>query len=556
MKKFSNNVAKIISNYLNKNKILELFKYNKNLQKKFGIKKFDYQILFIKKNFRKIDEYDPNKLQNYLQLNYGLFKEKEDLENLKNISLILKNELSQKKLKIKKYKNSFSLTMNSLRKISSNNNNFYPNKLIIKNIKGKLILPKNINLDNIKHLVISISDDISIPVSVLINLEILVIKMFGEKLQNYNIKFYNDINDKKEIFLNKLKKLQIINFKENSSYIKHYHEDLKFNLNNLEKLKIFTVCCELNGLENYFNFGLLFRSSFEDVNINSSNDLTSFRSDSFEDIKKVYKYFCEVIYKNLKIMEYTLYDLFFQLKLQYFRANILNDENYISYNYCDSTYSSNYLENKTIGKICLTKFEECRKKELYFKKFIYIIPIDDLEELKFLYNFKGQNNRLIEFNRLIENNDFSTLFRNLEDEETKVDLFKNSNKNQKFDNTLLLTQKNYKIKELHIGHEDYSIKDISNLIKSINNFIVLRKFICYASTDSKSILILLEKLSELKLLSEFHICCLKEKQNQNKTKFFEETDINYIKKLFQEIEIKYDSNNYLEKYEFIFKYNK
>ena len=69
-------------------------------------------------------------------------------------------------------------------------------------------------------------------------------------------------------------------------------------------------------------------------------------------------------------------------------------------------------------------------------------------------------------------------------------------------------------------------------------------------------MILLEKLSELKLLSEFHICCLKEKQNQNKTKFFEETDINYIKKLFQEIEIKYDSNNYLEKYEFIFKYNK
>lgn len=34
MKKISNNVAKIISNYLNKNKILELFKYNKNLQKK------------------------------------------------------------------------------------------------------------------------------------------------------------------------------------------------------------------------------------------------------------------------------------------------------------------------------------------------------------------------------------------------------------------------------------------------------------------------------------------------------------------------------------------
>ena len=286
MKKISNKVAKIISNYLNKNKILELFKYNKNLQKKFGIKKFDYQILFIKKNFRKIDEYDPNKLQNYLQLNYGLFKEKEDLENLKNISLILKNELSQKKLKIKKYKNSFFLTMKSLSKISSNNNNFYPNKLIIKNIKGKLILPKNINLDNIKHLVISISDDISIPVSVLINLEILVIKMFGLKIQNYNIKFYNDINDKKEIFLNKLKKLQIINLKERSPYKKHYHEDLKFSLNNLEKLKIFTVCLELNGLENYFNFGLLFGSSFEDVNINSSNDLTSFRSDRFEEKKK------------------------------------------------------------------------------------------------------------------------------------------------------------------------------------------------------------------------------------------------------------------------------
>ena len=64
MKKISNNVAKIISNYLNKNKILELFKYNKNLQKKFGIKKFDYQILFIKKNFRKIDEYD--------QINYKI----------------------------------------------------------------------------------------------------------------------------------------------------------------------------------------------------------------------------------------------------------------------------------------------------------------------------------------------------------------------------------------------------------------------------------------------------------------------------------------------------
>jgi len=251
MKICSNDCLKIIFDFIERNRVLNIIKYNKKLQKKIGISIYDYIRKIIEKQYLSI--YSAPTLYQYLYEN----------KIIKTLDSEKINDL--------------------INKISEDYEVKYDFQLEEKKDDKTLLLSNQVDftsniLDNIVHLSISKLDEIKIPISAFKNLESLFLQKIKE------ITFINDIleNGDNPVTLNKMKNLKL-----SDVYIKS-ESNFKLEFPNLKYLELSSKKKRCHFLKKIFGFNFaynFFKINFHNFDLSLGEKLykNSFQKVIFED---------------------------------------------------------------------------------------------------------------------------------------------------------------------------------------------------------------------------------------------------------------------------------
>ena len=306
-------ISKLIFSYITKEKYLGLIKYNKELQKRFDITKYDYLKLLIEKKYLNI-------LKEKVLFKFIKEKIKNiDYKEFNNIIDQLSNEYSEEKCNFQFYKNNKDLL----------------------SIKNKIEIDPTI-FGHIKELIINFKGEIKIPISVMKNIKSLC-------LRKVIINFKVDILDYKEndiILLNNIENLKL-----EEIYIKK-DEKVKLSFPNLKYLDIessekFSFSFYIKNLG--FNFAYIFFNKFFESFSSGKNYKDNLQRDIFNDktFPKNLEYFRMNVEREIELLDKGKFCKESEEKKIIFTKNKNNISKYFYHIYLDhNTNKESFTESR------------------------------------------------------------------------------------------------------------------------------------------------------------------------------------------------------------------